>query len=386
MLVIVGSGLAGYALAREIRKRDGSMPVTLVTGDGGEVYSKPMLSNALRQGKTPGDLAQKTAAQAAADMGIEVRTHTRVLSIERASHRLHLADNGTLDYERLVLAVGADPRRCPAPGADTAGVAAVNDLDDYRRWREGLAPGARILLIGAGLIGCEFADDLTAAGHPVALVDPAPWPLARFFPAPLGNALGEAMAARGVRFHLGRGVSRIEAGNAHLDDGRVVAFDRALAAIGLEPRTGLAADAGLATERGGIVVDRLLRTGDPDIYALGDCALTPAGPLPFVAPLLMEARALAATLTGTPTPLSLPALPVVVKTTSLAAVACPPPFLSPPGGTWHMEGQGADLTAILRDPAGAPLGFALTGAHAARHRELVGSMPPLLPAPLPAAA
>ncbi|HYD31310.1 MAG TPA: FAD-dependent oxidoreductase, partial [Azospirillaceae bacterium] len=114
MLVIVGSGLAGYALVREIRKKDRARPITLVTADGGEVYAKPMLSNALRQNKTPDQLVQKTAEQAAAEMDIRVKTCTRVTDIDRAAHQVRLADGSSLEYDKLVLAIGADPRRCTA--------------------------------------------------------------------------------------------------------------------------------------------------------------------------------------------------------------------------------------------------------------------------------
>lgn len=375
MLVIIGGGLAGYALARETRKRDQVRPITLITADSGEVYAKPSLSSALRHGKSPDALVQKSAARIAAELNLIVRPHRRVTAIDRAARRLTLDDGATLDYAQLALAIGADPRPCPTPGAAAVPVASVNDLEDYRRWRADLAPGQTVLLIGAGLIGCEFADDLALAGHPVILVDPSPWPLARFFPQALGVALQTAMEGRGVRFHFGRSLTRIEPGLAVLDDGAEVRFDRALAAIGLVARTELAAAAGLTVDRGGIVVDRLLRTNDPNIYALGDCALTPAGPLPFVAPLLAEAKALATTLTGTPTPLTLPALPVVVKT-GLAAVACP----APPGavGTWSVTGAGADLTARFEGPDGALLGFALTGAAAAQQRALAPLAPVVL--------
>lgn len=384
-LVIVGSGLGGYTLARDFRRLDRATAVTIVTADGGEAYSKPMLSNALAQGKDAAALAQKGAAQVAAELGVTVLARHRAAAIDRGGHRLTLrrpdGSEVVLPYTRLVLAVGADPRPYQVERDGAVRIHGVNDLDDYAVWRRGLVPGTRVLLIGAGLIGSEFADDLAGAGMAVTVVDPAPWPLGRLLPAELGGELGRALEQRGVRLHLGRTVAWMAVGRAVLDDGTEIAFDRALSAIGLLPRTGLAAEAGLAVDKGGIVVDRLLATSDPDVFALGDCALTAAGPLPFVLPLMAQARALAATLAGTPTLLTLPALPVVVKTPSLPLVVCPPPAGA--AGAWRIEGSGRDRKAVFEAADGSALGFALSGALVAERQTLAKTMPDLLGAPGP---
>lgn len=378
-VVIVGSGLGGYTLAREFRKRDRATPVTIVTADGGEAYSKPMLSNALAQGKDIPGLTQKGAAQVAAELDVTVLTRHRVLGIDRAGKTISLRDpdggETTLAYGRLVLAVGADPRPYVVEGSDQATIHRVNDLDDYAAWRAALVPGARVLLIGAGLIGAEFANDLAGAGYKVVLVDPAPWPLGRLLPAELGGEMAKALAGIGIELHLGRSVTRMAPGWAVLDDGTALDFDLALSAIGLVPRMAMARAAGLHVDRG-IVVDHLLATSDPDIFALGDCAQSPAGALPFVLPLMAQARALAATLAGEPTPLKLPALPVVVKTPALPVAVCPPP----PGadGSWTIEGDGPDRKALFAAADGTPLGFALSGARVGERQTLGKAMPDLL--------
>ncbi len=379
-IVIIGSGLGGYTLAREFRKLDRETPLALITADGGESYSKPMLSNALAQSKAPQSLIAKGAEQMAHDLAMDVLPRHRVLSIDRQAKQVRVlrpdGSQGDIAYGRLVLAVGADPRPYTVAGSDHVTIHTVNDLDDYASWRDGLVPGMRILLIGAGLIGCEFANDMAASGYAVTMVDPAPWPLGRLLPEELGRELAVAMAATGITLHLGRSVAAIAASGATLDDGTVCPFDRALSAIGLVPRLGLARDAGLAVDRG-IVVDRALHSSDPDIFALGDCAQSPAGPLPFVLPLMAQARALAVTLAGTVTNVVLPALPVVVKTPALPVTVCPPV----PGarGQWVTEGSGRDRKALFVDPAGLAVGFALTGTRVGERQALAKEMPDVLP-------
>ncbi|MGE5504456.1 MAG: NAD(P)/FAD-dependent oxidoreductase [Actinomycetota bacterium] len=378
-VVIVGSGLGGYTLARELRKLDHGVAVTVVTADGGEAYSKPMLSNALAQGKSPQALALKTAGQVAEDHAATVLARHRVVAIDRKAKTVAVrrpdGDEAVLAYDRLVLALGADPRPYSVPGSDSVRIHAVNDLDDYAAWRAALFPGARVLLIGAGLIGCEFADDLAGAGFKVSMVDPAPWPLGRLLPEALGAELAWALGGAGIGLHLGRTIARMEPGRAELDDGSAVAFDLALSAIGLVPRTALAAAAGLAVDKG-IVVDQWLRTSDPDVFALGDCAQTPAGPLPFILPLMAQARALAATLAGRDTPLVLPAMPVVVKTPRLPLAVCPPPPSA--RGKWVLDGEGRDRKALFVDDGGHAVGFALSGTRTAERQTLGKEMPDLL--------
>ena len=370
-VVIIGSGLAGYGLAREFRRQDQATPVTVISRDGGESYSKPMLSNALSQQKTDAALVQKSAQQMEADLKITVLTHQQVSGIDPQTRQVHLETGAVVAYRSLVLAVGADPRPAGLPGQ----VWTVNDLDDFRRWREALVQPRHILLIGAGLVGCEFANDLTSAGHRVTMVDPAPWPLGRLLPQAVGDQLAEAMRGIGIDVHLNKTVSEMNSNTAMLSDGTAVNYDLALSAIGLVPRTQLAVQAGLRVDRG-IVVDQLLTTSDPNIFALGDCAQSPAGVLPFVLPLMAQARALAGTLAGRPTKLVLPALPVVVKTPCLPLAVCPPAPAT--AGEWLVEGQGRDLKAVFTAPDGAKLGFAVSGTCAADRQALGKIMPDLL--------
>jgi rubredoxin-NAD+ reductase len=232
-----------------------------------------------------------------------------------------------------------------------------------------------VLLIGAGLVGCEFANDLISAGHQVTIVDPAPWPLGRLLPEQVGNQLAQALRDIGITLHLGASISEVSDGKAVLKDGTVIAYDHALSAIGLIPRIGLAKEAGLTVDKG-IVVDRSLRTSDPFIYAIGDCAQTPAGLLPFVMPLMTEAKILADILVGGDTVLRFPAMPVVVKTPCLPLAVCPPGPSAE--GSWGIEGEGRDLKALFVGTDGKPLGFALSGNRATERQALAKTMPDVL--------
>jgi rubredoxin-NAD+ reductase len=379
-IVIAGSGLAGLAVAREFRRLDATTPVVVVTADDGTSYSKPMLSNALATGRSPAQLASASALQVAAQLGIELRAWTRIEAIDRDARQLRLGA-GALVYDRLVLALGADPRR-PALAGDGAGdVLTVNDLAGYAVFRDALAGARRVAILGAGLIGCEFANDIAASGIGIGVdvVDVAPHPLGRLLPPRAAAALRRALECAGVAWHLGRtpqAVRRRASGHRlsiALDDGSEIAADVVLSATGLVPRTGIAAAAGLATGRG-ILTDRLLRSVDPAIFALGDCAEVEGLSLPFVMPLMTCARALARTLSGTPTPVAYPAMPVVVKTPALPVVVAPPPAAA--RGAWQEDDTADGIAARFMGEDGTMHGFALVGATAvARKAEMARAIP-----------
>ncbi|OZA30099.1 MAG: FAD-dependent oxidoreductase [Hydrogenophilales bacterium 17-61-9] len=369
-IVIVGSGLAGYTLLKEIRKRDTTTPVTLVTADDGAFYSKPNLSNALAAGKTAAALAGAGAEKLAADLNATILTHTRVTAIDIASQRLR-TQNGELEYGKLVLALGADPVPHGLAGDGADAVLAVNDLADYAAFRRAIDGKQRIAVLGGGLIGCEFANDLAQAGFAVEVVHLGGWPLERLLPLEAGQRLADSLAALGVRWHFGRTgkrVARTAAGyQVTLDNGEMVAADVVLSAIGLKPRTRLAQAAGIPAGRG-IQTSALLETGVANVYAMGDCAEVEGLNLPYVQPLMVQARALAATLTATPTPVVYPAMPVMVKTPA-HPVAVLPPRIGAAGG-WQVECSDTGICALHVDTAGRLQGFALTGSETGRRNAL----------------
>jgi len=375
-VVIIGSGLAGYSVARELRKLDSALPLTILSRDEASFYSKPMLSNALASGKTAAQLAGASAGQMAAQLKAQVIPGVEVEAVDTAGRTLQ-AGGAVLRYSKLVFALGADPIVLPLAGDAAQTVLRVNDLADYARFRAAIEAKKTVALLGAGLIGCEFANDLVAAGYRVHVIDPAPRPLGRLLPEALAQQLQRALAASGVVWHLGtaaRAVSRNAADlRVDLADGTALGVDAVLSAVGLRPRTQLAQRAGLQVNRG-IVTDRLLQTSAADVYALGDCAEIDGQTLPYVLPLMQAARALAQTLAGTPTAVAYPAMPVVVKTPALPLIVCPPPALS---GSWIYAEHANGTEARFEDAGGKLLGFALAGSATARKQALTKLAPPV---------
>ncbi len=365
-IVVIGSGLAGWTVVRELRKLTKEAPIVLICADAGDFYSKPMLSNALAQNKTAAQLVTTPAAKMAEQLGITLLPRTRVEAIDRERKRL-ITSAGEQSYSALVLALGADPIRLPLGGDAAEDVLSVNDLDDYARFRRavaGIASKGRIAIIGAGLIGCEFANDLAVAGYAISVYDPTTYPLSSLLPEAAGRSLMAPLAAVGVDWHFGRSVRAVDhqgtAFQLSLDNGTTQLADLVLSAVGLRPRTALAKTAGLEVNRG-IVTDAHLRTSDPAIYALGDCAETSGAVRPYVLPIMHSARALARTLMSDPTAVAFPAMPVVVKTparpTAVAMAA------KDAQGVWEIIESETGIKATFSDANGKLLGFALTGSH-----------------------
>lgn len=377
-IVIIGTGLAGYTLAREIRKRDAQVPLCLITHDDGAFYSKPMLSNALGKHKTPDDLATANVEKMREDLAAEILDHATVTAIDTDRHRLELDNGKVLEYARLVLAVGAQPISPPLQGNAVTNVCSVNSLTDYRHFRDHIAGKHSIAILGPGLIGCEFANDLIHAGYEVHVIGPDAWPLGRLLPMQAGSAVKQALRDIGVQWHLQCTAQQVNTAGDKLqvvlDNGEQLEVDVVLSAIGLRANNTLAQAAGLQLNRG-IVVDRLLKTSHDDVYAMGDCAEVEGMVLPFVMPLMQQARALAATLTGEATPVIYPAMPVLVKTTSYPVVVSPPSLNAQ--GEWSEEMLDGGVKALFK-AGDTLLGFALTGSAVTEKQALTKLAPQVL--------
>lgn len=379
MLVIIGTGLAGYMLVKELRKLGYTRPISMITQDNGDFYSKPQLSTALTMNKTAAALVITPCKDMAASLGVTIYAHTKVLSINRAE-KIIACDKHSIHYEQLVLACGALPIRPIIAGDAAADIISVNNLEDYSTFRATIKPDTqRCVIIGTGLVGCEFANDLLQNNYDVDLISLDAQPLARCTPAPIGKRVQQAFTEHGAGWHFKRAIISVNHDTAGayrvtLDNGEIIFADTVLSAVGLSANTQLASDAGLAVHRG-IVVNRQLMTSDPAIFALGDCAEVNGHVKQYVAPLLQSARTLAPILQGdTDARVQYPPMPTVIK-----IPFCPVATLSPPEGVvgdWEYEAVGSDLKALFYTPDRTLAGFSLTGKATADKAALIKNIPP----------
>ncbi len=377
-IVIIGSGLAGYTLIREIRKLDKAVPIILITREPGYFYSKPMLSTALASKKEASQLITSASEGMASQLEINILPQTDVSAIDTAAQILQTSA-GPISYGKLVLALGADQIRIPLEGNAAKEVLTVNDLEDYEKFRQAIVGKKKVAILGAGLIGCEFANDLVLGGYEVDVIDLAPQVLGRLLPEVAAKALQNKLSEAGVRWHFSTSIQTVNRNGDTLEislaNGASITCDVTLSAVGLKPRVDLARAAGVKTGIG-IQVNRDLETSSSNVYSLGDCAEVDGLVLPYVMPIMQAARALAPTLLGQVTALSYPAMPVMVKTPALPTVVSPP--AKDVDGQWKTTATEAGIEARFEAADGKLLGFALMGTATSQRAALTKELPPIL--------
>ncbi|MEV5276495.1 FAD-dependent oxidoreductase [Streptomyces sp. NPDC051994] len=283
--VIVGGGLAGAKAAETLRSEGFNGRVILIGDEREHPYERPPLSKGFLAGKEERDsvFVHEPAWYAQAD--IELHLGQPVTAIDRAAKTVRLGDGTLIQYDRLLLATGAEPRRLDVPGTDLAGVHHLRRLSHAERLKHVLKALGRdnghLVISGAGWIGLEVAAAARGYGAEVTIVEPEPTPLHNVLGPELGQIFADLHAEHGVRFHFGARLTEIVGQDgmvlaARTDDGEEHPAHDVLAAIGAAPRGSLAETAGLAmvdrAHGGGIAVDSSLRTSDPDIFAAGDVA------------------------------------------------------------------------------------------------------------------
>lgn len=360
-IVIVGSGHSGYQVAAALRRQSKTVDITVFTADDGALYSKPALSNSFAQAKKTADLQIEMALDWESRLNIRVYPFTRVEHINRETKTL-LTSIGTYQYGRLVIATGATAIEVPISG-DCSHVFSVNDLMDHDRFTRHLGQKKRVAILGDGLIGCEFANDLIASGYQVSVIGLGQWPMSRLIPRVLGEALQEKMSELGVQWFLQNSISHIGPNNdsgsiVKLSTGEELEVDIVLSAVGLKPNTYLAEQAGLDVERG-IIVNDYGQTSDEAIFSLGDCAQTSQGWQPYIAPINQMLPALVNSLLGKFEKAEFVASPVLVKTPIMPLSIYP--VAAQAQGQWHIKQQEEEFTAVFNCAEGKVLGFALLG-------------------------
>jgi rubredoxin-NAD+ reductase len=381
-VVVLGTGLAGYMFAKEWRKLDAESELVFITASMGHFYSKPLLSTAFAQSKAPADLIIKTASQMAEELNATVLTQTLVTQID-PKMRTVFFQSQALSYDVLILALGAEPVLPELPELTDLRksdyVMSVNQWEDYDAWRAHLALGSkkRVAVIGSGLVGAEFVNDLSLAKYELSWIGRHAYPLAHFVPEPMGRLVLKTMQAAGVQWLGDQSLLALKYDQEadkiclRLKHDIGVTADAVLHATGITPSIQLAKAAGLKTGRG-VVVDTYLRTSDPHIYALGDCVEYAGRVYQYVAPILLAARALAATVTGKPISVVFPPMPIVVKTSRCPLVVMPPELTV--SGSWRYEGDEPDCRALFYDIDGRLRGFVLSGRLTQERQRWLGAL------------
>ena len=306
-VLIVGAGHAGVQVAASLRQHGFAGRVVLFNDEAHLPYQRPPLSKAYLKGEGRPDSLMFRPDKFYRDQNIEL-TADRAVSIDRAARRLRLASGSALEYGHLVLATGARNRLLDIPNAGLADVRYLRTLDESEALRTRIASSRRVVVIGAGFIGLEFAATARAKGLEVDVVELGARVMARAVTAEISEYFQARHTAAGIRIHLGVQATAIEGEGGgvtgvSLSDGRHIPADLVVVGVGVLPNVELAGEAGLPVASG-VIVDAQLLTSDPDISAIGDCALF-ASPrfggslrLESVQNATDQARCVAARLTG----------------------------------------------------------------------------------------
>ncbi|MDI3424250.1 FAD-dependent oxidoreductase [Streptomyces luteolus] len=335
-IVVAGYGPAAHRLVERLAHRGHGGAVTVLGAEPEPAYQRPLLTSVV-----DGTLPSGALRLPAAPEGVRLLLGVTATAVDRERRLVHSDDGRSHPYDRLVLATGAAPRLPDLPwlhGSDgqlPAGVRVLRTLDDTAA----LAGAAPVTVVGGGPLAVEAVLALRRLGRDVTLVHRGPYPLDRHLDPRAGELLSARLRALDVDLCLGRTARAYADGKLRLDDGRCVAAHDVLLCTGAAPRDGLARSAGLAVD-GGVFVDDELRTDDPRVHAIGDCA-RPAGPAGSYGghtTAWEQAETLALLLTGDdfPPARSRPVLRLRARELDLVRLGAP---------------DGADETVVLADAA-----------------------------------
>src|SRR3954471_11425651 len=273
--VVAGAGLAGARAVETLREEGFEGRLVLVGDEPDRPYERPPLSKEYLRGDAARETIYVHAEDFYAQHDVELRLGRRAVELDVRERQLVLDDGERAHYDRLLLATGAEPRRLAIPGADRDGVLYLRSVADCDVLRERLDHGGSVVVVGGGWIGCEVAASARARGLEVTIVAPEAVLLERVLGRELGAVYRDIHLDHGVQMRLGTGVEAFEGADAvervRTSAGDAIDCDFVVVGIGAQPRSEIAADAGIATGAG-ILVDAHLRTGAPDVFAAGDVA------------------------------------------------------------------------------------------------------------------
>ncbi len=317
-VVVLGGGNAGWCAIDALRAQGYEGSITLVSACNGGRYSKPQLSGLQSLGGLGALKGYTEAEEAAKTLDVRLLCNTWALQVNRNTKRI-LTSRGSLAYEHLILALGASPRMPAFKGEGNKRLHVLNDLKQYIEFNDVLNAvkktawqqdrSTHVAIVGAGLVGCELANDFVNAGLEVSLIDQAALPLAARLAKDQAIALKLSLQGLGVRFI---GESRISHINAWQDHGvaiemelghglmDVVKADIAIACMGIVPRLRLAESMGLQTNRG-IVVNNTTLMAAEHVFALGDCVEIDGQISATLEPINRQANCIASQIVGQPT-------------------------------------------------------------------------------------
>jgi 3-phenylpropionate/trans-cinnamate dioxygenase ferredoxin reductase subunit len=311
-IVIAGAGHAGGSAAAMLRQLGWQEAITLIGDEPIPPYQRPPLSKAWLKGEATAESLALKPAKFYPEAAIDLRLKTRVTGIDRIAKTVTLSDGSSLSYDYLILALGARARRLPVPGADLDGVLELRSAADADRLKAALHPGARLAVIGGGYIGLEAAASARALGAEATVIERESRVLARVACPILSDFFQTFHRGQGVSIEVDARVAGLEGADGRvtgvrLGDGRLIPCDAALVGVGAVANEELAREAGLNCHNG-IEVDLAARTGDPAIFAIGDCTSRPLplydriGRLESVPNALEQAKQAAAHICGKPAP------------------------------------------------------------------------------------
>jgi NADPH-dependent 2,4-dienoyl-CoA reductase/sulfur reductase-like enzyme len=272
-IVIVGAAAAGLTAAETLRREGFDRQITLVGDELHLPYDRPPLSKQILSGTWEPDRIALRKDSVYAESSIGVRLGVRASGLDTDARLVHLASGESLGYDGLIIATGVQPRMLPF-GHSLDGVHVMRTLDDAVALKKALASCSRLVVVGAGFLGCEAAASAARLGLSVTLVDPLPQPMIRQFGAQVGALIASVHEAQGVSVRTGVGVSSFQGSTqvtgVELSDGTVLEADAVLVAIGAVPTTEWLGSSGLALDNG-IVCDAYCAAA-PGVYACGDVA------------------------------------------------------------------------------------------------------------------